>query len=292
MARVIGRRVRSVQIDQQESISGALATRLLGALRHVAVVLAALAPLGILYGYGVALGFGSRLGLDSGIFFSSVSDLLVLAGRGLLGDILNLQRALEELKLGDYRDGAAVAGSLALAMGAVSALIVLMRIWVAGHKQPLIAVWGRLSARFAVRFRPAVAWPTATLVAAMIGGAALRWLLLAGPLLLLFALAAVPTFGMTAADRYLSVSVFDVAGCVSQPGRRWSQAQLATGKPGTGHTKFGAQCVEVASEKNQTIVRGRLVMARGDLLVIYRPDQDDSIVVDSKATTVRSIARL
>ncbi|TFZ02989.1 hypothetical protein EZ313_17350 [Ramlibacter henchirensis] len=259
-------------------------------LQTAAVVLAALTPLGLLYGYGVALGLASRLGLDPGVFFNSVLDLLVLAGRGLLGHFLFLLKALDDLGSDEILEAGAVCGLAVL----VLSLLAAAAYFVVQHLVPRLRnseLWRAVTQAFDdATVRPIVKFFSLAVFIAMASGAALRWLSLVAALALLTVLSAAPMLGMSGADNYLAATVFQADSCLPGPGTRWAAVQRPQQRRSRA-TRYAATCVEVVPATG-AVLRGRLVLARGENVVLYRPRQDDALVLDLKGARLIQLSTL
>lgn len=264
-------------------------------LRNLVVVAAVLSTAGCLFGYGVAMGLSSRFGLGTGAWYSSTLELISLSGEGFLGLYSMAGSRWEVLAslLWLMLLYAAAAGGIAL-------LVMLLYSARNSSWPRLRRGWLKVINVFRSK-KPALhrdrSFPSGWEVAmASIAAAAAGFFSLPAVGLVLFGLlatvSALPVIGAVAGVSYAKAAVLQPDKCVSSPlaRTRFEREQEAASKP--QKMAIGVQCVEVVDATTKQAVSGKIVVSRPGYVIIYRPAQDDTLLVMVKDASLRTIAQL
>lgn len=288
----MSRKRRAVGLKHQAVIEK---TDQLAWLRNLVVLAAVLSTAGCLFGYGVAMGLSSRFGLGTGAWYSSTLELISLSGEGFLGlysmagwrwEVLSSLLWLMLLY-------AAAAGS--------TALLFMLVYSAKSSSWPRLRRWWRKAISVFRSKDPASqsapSFPSGwEIVMASLAAAAAGFFSLPAVALVLFALlatlSALPVIGAAAGMSYAKVAVLQPDNCVSPPQARMRferKQELASEPQKMG---IGVQCVEVVDEVTKQTVSGKIVVSRPGYVIIYRPAQDDTLLVMVKDAGLRTVAQL
>lgn len=288
----MSRKRRPVGVTRQAVIEK---TDQLAWLRNLVVIAAVLSTAGCLFGYGVAMGLSSRFGLGTGAWYSSTLELISLSGEGFLG----------LYSMAGWRGE--VLGSLlwlmllyAAAAGG-TALLFLLLYSAKSSSWPRLRRWWRKAISVFRSKKPASqsapSFPTGwEVVMASLAAAAAGFLSLPAVALVLFGLlatlSALPVIGATAGMSYAKAAVLQPDNCVSPPQARmrFEREQKLASEP--QKMSIGVQCIEVVDATTKQAVSGKVIISRPGYVIIYRPAQDDTLLVMVKDAGLRTVAQL
>lgn len=258
--------------------------------KNAALAVAILSAVGALFGYGVSLGLSGTFGYSSGVWYSTTIELLSLCGEGFLGAISALSLRFDYGKLLAFM----MAFGAALAALTLAVLMLSFLIFSQAHRiskwrtstwnwlaKPKSEEAGRISLNAIQRAFAAV------FAAGVVGTAAPLAVGIAFTVVITV-ISAIPLLGFSAGTAYATDVVLGPMYCVSSIKVRTKIAKL----PKTEKKYIGADCVEVTNADTGETFSGRLVISRPTHVVLYRPKQDDVIVVVIKTGSMKTIETL
>lgn len=241
------------------------------------------------------MGLSSRFGLGTGAWYSSTLELIALSGEGFLGLYSMTGWRWEALSRLLW-----LMALYAITAGG-TALVFLLIFRAKNFSWPRFNKWW-LKAISAIRpKRPLQEKPTPfptiweTLLISGIAAAAGFISLPAVALvlfLLLASISALPVIGATAGISYAKAFVLEPTLCVGPPQARarFERTQELATKPQKAVT--GVQCVEVFDALSKQTITGKIVISRPGYVIIYRPEQDDTLLVLTKDVGLRTVNHL
>jgi hypothetical protein len=265
-------------------------------LKTLGLLIAVLSAVGALFGYGVAMGFSRVFGLGIGTWFSSPLELISLSGEGVIGVISALASRTDIFeKLLGYMFGYAAFSGAALFAGICLSIAVSM----GRHR---LKSW---SSKLVSRNRPPapksdvnseLSWSRVKrILAVTLGGAIAGFFgipLFGVALLAVFVvLSIVPMLGLAGGSSYAVEAVLKPTACVSSPASL-QEFREQKNKSDTSKVAFGADCVEVVDRNTSRSIKGRLIVSRSSYVVLYRPGEDDVVVVQMRNGSLKSISAL
>ena len=280
-------RIRRTQAADPKNEDGGT---LLRWLKTAGLTTAVLSGVGALFGYGVSLGLSGTFGLGSGVWYSTALELISLCGEGLLGVVsaVSSRFDLKVLLLLMAAYGAAVA---------FMALLVVITVIVLAHQEQRInnlrssiSKW-LVAPRKDEKVQPSLNTLKRAIVmvfaAGAVGSMAVPAVVIA--LIGLFAVVSIiPMIGFYAGTAYAKEVILQPKSCVSPLKVRAKLEKL----PRSEKRNIGADCLEVTNAETGEKFSGRLVIARSTHVVLYRPKEDDVVVVVIKTGSMRTIHTL
>ncbi|HYW57034.1 MAG TPA: hypothetical protein VE934_08735 [Polaromonas sp.] len=260
---------------------------LLSLLKNVSLASAALYVTGALFGYGVSLALTANFGYNSGIWYTSALELISLCGEGFLGAMSALTSRFDSKAL------LRVMTAYGLAIAAMAFVMILCVIAYPFIVKRLDRWWQSLVKRFSRPQQNEKSRVPLSLVGRAVAVVAAAGLtgFLAVPvvgvaLVTLFSVfSVIPLLGYTAGTAYAKDLIVGPRHCVSTLKKRVELEKMAR----TGKQEIGADCVEVLNGDTGETFTGRLIVGRPSYAVLYRPDQEDVVVVVLKTGSMRSI---
>lgn len=263
-------------------------------LRNLVVIAAVLSAAGCLFGYGVAMGFSSSFGLGTGVWYSSTLELISLSGEGILG-LYSVVRARSEALDSLLR----LMLLCAAATGCLTLLLILVFRAKSSSWQRLSRWWRKAISVFRSEKTASPSAPSfpsgremsvvsVAVAAGFLGVPAVALAFFA----LLVSLSTLPVIGVQSGMAYAKAAILQADSCVSPPQARmrFEREQAMASEP--KKMNLGAQCVEVVDATTRQAVSGKLIVSRPGYVIIYRPAQDDTLLVMVKDAGLRTTAQL
>ncbi len=269
----------------------ALLGGLLTATSAVGIVLA-------LLGYGVALAVQSRFALPSSMAFTSTLDLFGLGGWA----VLRVLAAASQWKSWEFYaelgkqiwDYSLRVYGYALAMGSIYLVFAMLRLAVRRWLAPGVRSQRVSDVRAFIRGRSWLLNAVAGTVSVAFTLASLPLALLAGLVILVivcFALAAIPTMGLSAGEAYIDEWVIRPTECLPVKSREARLQVTKTLPTSSVPKKYGVPCIAVV-QRDGPVEKGRLVFGTANAVILYDPASGVAKRVSLDNSKVEVIAQL